>query len=58
MANTLEELLQRADEALYVAKESGRDCSMIADPESVLGTRRSPDHDDTVDVTMVAQSVA
>lgn len=38
---TLDQLVERADQALYAAKEDGRNCAWFADPDLDFATRRT-----------------
>lgn len=53
MGGTFEELIRLADEALYRAKEDGRDRVRIAELDHDA-PRRAPDQDATVDLPMLA----
>ena len=57
MSSRFEELLRLADEALYCAKEAGRDCTVIAG-QYVPGapiTRRPVEHPATPDLSLIAR---
>ncbi|TLY74156.1 MAG: diguanylate cyclase, partial [Gammaproteobacteria bacterium] len=58
MSPRLEELLRLADEALYCAKEAGRDCAVIAG-QYVPGapiTRRPVEHPAAPDLSLIARA--
>ena len=60
MADSFEQLLRIADDALYQSKESGRDRGTIGTPTRVTGgvPRRGPDHLGAIDIDALMQHEA
>jgi diguanylate cyclase (GGDEF)-like protein len=58
MGARFERLLRMADEALYCAKEAGRDCARIAGAESskAAATRRAYEHPASPDLDLIARA--
>jgi len=58
MSPHFEQLLRMADEALYCAKESGRDCAMIAGHHgsAAPSARRAVEHPAALDVDLIASA--